>query len=814
MNLPVVLDIAIGLIFIYLIASLLASELQELLSTLLQWRAKHLREAVQNLLAGGQGTQETDQLRGFVENVYSDPLLKNINQGSKGLIGSVGHWLYHNVFYRTSVFGDRQTTAPSYIPSETFATALLEQLGMPLLIDKLTEIRLEKFATRIVGLYTVENGKVTVPPDEFFGDKDNWEKGSIRVLTEKAKSLGQETALPDSSTTVMLMLNQDEDFIALAEDYNDLLKDFEAKEADLDTCVERMSEGLGNYINQVGARVSAIEAQAKSGDETAAASQLEQKRLTYFKKRLESFKQSVFGETNERAVVSGKLKPNLLEIAEFFDRASSTYQEMATAYRDVASAYEVGLMPERVQPLLDQVATKVSEIYSASASVAQDSPAQDTPAQDPPAQDPAAQDPPAQDPPAQSLSMQSLSMQSAAVQGEPAQDATFVTAVQPEAVSAAFEPSAPLSLTLTRSDLFKAEYKPYVQDVLKSLPADQLALYKGWQIYQQVIFRVTSLIAQQLQTRGRLFDGDRELDSLGNLTPLELNQCVESSLRLLSNEERQLTVNSAVNELPNEQRKIYRNYRTYLEAQDMLARVPDSVKQSLAILARRAQTKVTETERQLGQFRTEVSVWFDRSMSRASGVYKRNAKGVAILIGFTIAIVSNADTFHIVARLSNDDDLRAVITQRANEFVQTSPKERIFNRDQLRQLKRETDAVLQEIDFPIRWTPDSLRQQFGCKDTSQSGDKSVDLTSWNSFYQACLPNQAVAPVDESFNLLKVGQIAIVHWVDLLRVIAGWFLSGIAISMGAPFWFDLLGKVMNVRNTGAKPATADHKEVAK
>jgi hypothetical protein len=29
------------------------------------------------------------------------------------------------------------------------------------------------------------------------------------------------------------------------------------------------------------------------------------------------------------------------------------------------------------------------------------------------------------------------------------------------------------------------------------------------------------------------------------------------------------------------------------------------------------------------------------------------------------------------------------------------------------------------------------------------------------------------------------------------------VSGIAIAMGAPFWFDLLGKVMNVRNAGKK-----------
>jgi hypothetical protein len=54
MNLPLVLDVVISLIFIYLVLSLLASELQELIATLLQWRARHLRDSIANLLTGNQ----------------------------------------------------------------------------------------------------------------------------------------------------------------------------------------------------------------------------------------------------------------------------------------------------------------------------------------------------------------------------------------------------------------------------------------------------------------------------------------------------------------------------------------------------------------------------------------------------------------------------------------------------------------------------------------------------------------------------------------------------------------------------------------
>jgi hypothetical protein len=810
MNLPVVLDIAIGLVFIYLIASLLASEMQELLSTLLQWRAKHLRESIQNLLSGGQGTPQTDLVAGFVGEIYNDPLVKNVNQSARGLLGSLGQWFYH-LIYPKSVFGN-QTTAPSYIASETFATALLEQLGMPLLIDKLTEIRLEKFVTRVVGLYTIENGRPIVPAEDFFNDKDNWERGSIRVLAEKARILGHDDAATAESHSPMLNLSQDSDFMALVEDYDDILNDFESGQADLETCVERMSEGLDVYINQVGERVAMMlnrevaipngsgggESAASMGIDSGAGlgngeaeaatslvtGQFEQKRLAYFKKRLESFKKGIFGEKSERAIDSGKLKPNLLEIAEFFDRTSTTYQEMATAYRDVAAAYEVGQTPETAYPVLTLLTDKVSETYAGEANAAFGS--APVVSEIPPEANPE-------------------------IFGQPIDPSTGFAAEATASGEAALDAvnTAPIRLTLTPMDLFKTEYRPYVETALKTLTPEQLTLYRGWQIYQQVVFRVASLLAKDLLKRGRLFDadGNQELEAIDEFTQQELNRIVEQSIDMLSNDERQLAMNTVLLSLSPEQRKTYRNYRTYLEAQRMLDRVPDSVKRSLAILARRAQTKVQQTERQLNQFRTEVSIWFDRSMSRASGVYKRNAKGVAIMIGCTIALVSNADTFHIVARLASDDDLRNVITTRASEITANMPDDPIANRDQLRILKKQTSEVLAEVQFPLQWSPVNLRQQFGC---TPDPNRAVDLTDWKTFYQDCLGKEVEA---DQFDLGKLLQIAGKHWVDTGRVALGWLVSGVAIAMGAPFWFDVLSKVMNVRNTGAKPATVAEKDTA-
>ena len=61
MSLPIVLEIAIGLIFIYLTLSLVASEIQEILSALFQWRAEHLKRSIEQLLAGEGASKRSSQ---------------------------------------------------------------------------------------------------------------------------------------------------------------------------------------------------------------------------------------------------------------------------------------------------------------------------------------------------------------------------------------------------------------------------------------------------------------------------------------------------------------------------------------------------------------------------------------------------------------------------------------------------------------------------------------------------------------------------------------------------------------------------------
>lgn len=199
---------------------------------------------------------------------------------------------------------------------------------------------------------------------------------------------------------------------------------------------------------------------------------------------------------------------------------------------------------------------------------------------------------------------------------------------------------------------------------------------------------------------------------------------------------------------------------------------------SIALIAQR---KASANEKGIKSLENEIRIWFDQSMERASGVYNRNVKGVTFLIGLGVTLALNADTFHILERLNKDAAFRSSINQVASNVISNNKKQiddclieanKLNNyRQKLtiqNQCFEEINTGLDRITMPLGW---STMEQF---------NKQV-----NPRYPA-----EPKPWDWVFGIIKL--------------IFGWVLSAGAIAMGAPFWFDLLGKFINVRNAGQVP----------
>lgn len=197
--------------------------------------------------------------------------------------------------------------------------------------------------------------------------------------------------------------------------------------------------------------------------------------------------------------------------------------------------------------------------------------------------------------------------------------------------------------------------------------------------------------------------------------------------------------------------------------------LPDTLKENFLVLTKLAKSKVKKTENQLEQLEKEVRDWYDRSMERATGVYKRNAKAAALIVALFIVIVANVDTVYIAKSLAQDKILLSTITQASEQFMT---------------INSETVACMTAAE--------------------DKQGKTTCLAPITDNLNITLEQLAPIPIGWDLSEPFKKQFRPFTLKSIVNAIVGWGLSAIAISMGAPFWFDLLNKVVNIRNTGAKP----------
>lgn len=108
------LEVAIGVIFIYLLLSLVCTAINEFISTLTNMRGKNLFDGIQNLLNDPTFT-------GLAQRVYNHGLIDSTSQSAKD--------------------PNKPTRRPAYIASKTFALALLDILGSCNVADSCEELQ-------------------------------------------------------------------------------------------------------------------------------------------------------------------------------------------------------------------------------------------------------------------------------------------------------------------------------------------------------------------------------------------------------------------------------------------------------------------------------------------------------------------------------------------------------------------------------------------------------------------------------------------------------------------------------------------------
>ncbi|HZK89300.1 MAG TPA: hypothetical protein VFC56_04055 [Stellaceae bacterium] len=179
--------------------------------------------------------------------------------------------------------------------------------------------------------------------------------------------------------------------------------------------------------------------------------------------------------------------------------------------------------------------------------------------------------------------------------------------------------------------------------------------------------------------------------------------------------------------------------------------------------------------------RTELSTWFDNSMDRVSGAYKRWAQLWSFVLALAIAAILNVSTIDIAKSLWKQPVDTKLI---AASTAQNPPADYLTTLDTL----------------PIGWPSPGANP--GAPKSSPATLRGLPPDSMPQIGAASHAAPA-ASADTSANVFGFFWRSPAEW-NWSRI-GGWLITAFATLFGAPFWFDALQQLVRLKGSGPSPA---------
>lgn len=199
--------------------------------------------------------------------------------------------------------------------------------------------------------------------------------------------------------------------------------------------------------------------------------------------------------------------------------------------------------------------------------------------------------------------------------------------------------------------------------------------------------------------------------------------------------------------------------------------------------------------------RENIENWFNSGMDKVSGWYKRRTQYIIIVIGFLVAVFLNADTITISNQLWHDKPLRDSLVSAAQDFSKKDTSTSTTVTPLSAAAAKDCDANKKTKGICSAYCRENVNSA-ECR-LSQLNDEMTKIESMG------------VPIGWSGNPLLSGPNGdLWSWLwSLLMKIFGLVITAFAVSLGAPFWFDLLNKFVVIRST-VKPREKSHEEPSK
>jgi hypothetical protein len=205
--------------------------------------------------------------------------------------------------------------------------------------------------------------------------------------------------------------------------------------------------------------------------------------------------------------------------------------------------------------------------------------------------------------------------------------------------------------------------------------------------------------------------------------------------------------------------------------------------------------------------------WYDSGMDRVSGWYKHETQRILFMVGLIVTVALNVDTIAIVKHLAVNKEAREALAKQATASVrdpalvasveaQVKTTPAASSPAPANSTPTETAAAQAPVAAPLTQEALNARIKAAEAQTRLMKEQLFGLglpVGWSEMRKgaATRPSCAVATSGLTYIVCAVWP----HdWGIILAALPGWLITAFAVSFGAPFWFDMLNKMMVVRST--------------
>lgn len=209
-----------------------------------------------------------------------------------------------------------------------------------------------------------------------------------------------------------------------------------------------------------------------------------------------------------------------------------------------------------------------------------------------------------------------------------------------------------------------------------------------------------------------------------------------------------------------------------------------------------------ESHSNMDSFRERLERWFDHAMERNAGTFKKKAQHSVLIFSIFVTVLFNVDSIKLIRYFYDHPTEAARIADAAEKMMTdstTANRLKSLEDSTVRSMLTEVRSSinqLQDLKLPIGW--DQLRKQV-------AEEKKMRTPS--------APAEKESKGDKTFRdyvsdfLDLLYSTACLFWAGLKQNLMGWLITILAVSLGAPFWYDMLNKLVDLRSAGKKPAPA-------